>query len=152
MAGRSPSVGAALRFRCAVILDYDLPRRRSPPPAALTGRPDDARYRSALGIAYAGLGRKEDAIREGELAVELLPMSKEAWRGAYRVEDLARIYATVGEYEVGRSPHSPPLQCSESIPCGTPSATTPASKPYSPSTRTRTSDYPPFQEFMRPKG
>jgi serine/threonine-protein kinase len=62
-------------------------------------RPDDDRYRSALGIAYAGLGRKEDAIREGELAVELLPMSKEAWRGAHRVEQLARIYAMVGEYD-----------------------------------------------------
>ncbi|MCH7876621.1 MAG: hypothetical protein IH965_15190 [Gemmatimonadetes bacterium] len=62
-------------------------------------RPDDERLRSALGIAFAGLGRKEDAIREGELAVELLPMSKEAYRGAYRVEDLARIYAMVGEYD-----------------------------------------------------
>jgi serine/threonine-protein kinase len=61
-------------------------------------RPDDERLRSALGIAYAGLGRKEGAIREGELAVELLPMSKEAWRGAHRVEELARIYAMVGEY------------------------------------------------------
>jgi len=61
--------------------------------------PDDPRYRSALGIAYAGLGRKDDAIREGELAVELLPMSKEAWRGAYRLEDLARIYTMVGEYD-----------------------------------------------------
>ena len=62
-------------------------------------RPDDGRYRSVLGIAYAGLGRKEDAIREGELAVELLPMGKDAWRGAFRVEDLARIYAMVGEYD-----------------------------------------------------
>ncbi len=62
-------------------------------------RPDDPRYRSALGIAYAGLGRKDDPIREGELAVELLPMSKEAWRGANRVEDLARIYTMVGEYD-----------------------------------------------------
>jgi len=62
-------------------------------------RPDDPRYRSALGIAYAGLGRKDDAIREGELAVELLPMSKEAVLGAIRVEDLARIYTMVGEYD-----------------------------------------------------
>jgi serine/threonine-protein kinase len=67
--------------------------------ARIQQRPDDERYRSALGIAYAGLGRKEEAIREGELAVELLPMSKEALRGAYRVEDLARIYTTVGEYD-----------------------------------------------------
>jgi serine/threonine-protein kinase len=67
--------------------------------AGIQQRPDDERYRSALGIAYAGLGRTADAIREGELAVELLPMSKEAWRGAYRVEDLARIYTMVGEYD-----------------------------------------------------
>jgi hypothetical protein len=26
-------------------------------------------------------------------------MSKEAWRGAYRVEDLARIYVMTGEYD-----------------------------------------------------
>ena len=62
-------------------------------------RPEDARFHSALGIAYAGLGRKEDALREGKLAVELLPISKEAWGGTYRVEDLARIYAMVGEYD-----------------------------------------------------
>ena len=62
-------------------------------------RPDDSRYRSALGIAYAGLGRREDAIREGESAVELLPISKEAYMGAYRAEDLARIYTMVGEYD-----------------------------------------------------
>ena len=66
--------------------------------ARIQQRPDDERYRSALGIAYAGLDRKADAIREGELAVELLPMSKEAYRGAYRAEDLARIYTMVGEY------------------------------------------------------
>jgi tetratricopeptide (TPR) repeat protein len=62
-------------------------------------QPDDDRYRSALGIAYAGLSRTEEAIREGESAVELLPMSEEAWRGALRVEDLARIYTMVGEYD-----------------------------------------------------
>jgi len=62
-------------------------------------RPEDARFHSALGIAYAGLGRKEDALREGKLGVELLPVSKEAMRGAFRVEDLARIYVMVGEFE-----------------------------------------------------
>jgi TolB-like protein/Flp pilus assembly protein TadD/tRNA A-37 threonylcarbamoyl transferase component Bud32 len=60
-------------------------------------QPDDARFHSALGIAYAGLGRKQDAIKEGKLGVELLPISKEAWRGTYRVRDLARIYTMVGE-------------------------------------------------------
>jgi len=62
-------------------------------------QPEDGRLRSALGIAYAGLGRKEDAIKEGKLGVKLLPVSKEAWRGLYRVEALAKIYAMVGEFD-----------------------------------------------------
>ena len=62
-------------------------------------RPEHARFHSALGVAYAGLGRKEDAVREGKLAVEMLPVSKEAMRGPYRVEDLARIYVMVGEFD-----------------------------------------------------
>ncbi len=61
--------------------------------------PEDARYHSALGIAYAGLGRKEDAIRAGKRGVELLPVSKEAIRGFYRVQDMARIFVMVGEYD-----------------------------------------------------
>jgi eukaryotic-like serine/threonine-protein kinase len=65
--------------------------------ARVKEQPDDARFHSALGIAYAGLGRKQDAIRDGKLGVELLPISKEAWRGTYRVRDLARIYTMVGE-------------------------------------------------------
>jgi len=62
-------------------------------------QPKDARFHSSLGIVYAGLGRKDDAIREGKLAMELLPVTKEAWRGCYRVEDLARIYVMVGEFD-----------------------------------------------------
>jgi serine/threonine protein kinase/TolB-like protein/tetratricopeptide (TPR) repeat protein len=62
-------------------------------------RPDDSRLHSALGITYAGLGRKDDAIREGKKAVELLPISREAWRGAYRARDLAHIYVMTGEYD-----------------------------------------------------
>jgi TolB-like protein/predicted Zn-dependent protease len=60
-------------------------------------RPEDARFHSSLGIAYAGLGRKEDAIREGRRAVELCPEGKEAWRALNRLEALAQIYAMVGE-------------------------------------------------------
>ena len=62
-------------------------------------RPEDARFHSSLGIAYAGLGRKEDAIREGKRGVELLPVTKEAKRGPSRVDDLARIYVMVGEFD-----------------------------------------------------
>jgi serine/threonine-protein kinase len=62
-------------------------------------QPEDERFHSSLGIAYAGLGRKEDAIREGKLGVELLPVSKEAIRGLSKVEDLAKIYVMVGEFD-----------------------------------------------------
>jgi serine/threonine protein kinase/tetratricopeptide (TPR) repeat protein len=58
---------------------------------------EDARFHSALGIAYAGLGRKQEAIRQGEVAVDLLPVSKDAMRGPYRLMDLAQIYTMVGD-------------------------------------------------------
>jgi len=62
-------------------------------------RPDDDRVHASLGIAYAGLGRKEDAVREGMRAVELMPISRNAVIGPYRVEDLAYIHALVGDVE-----------------------------------------------------
>src|SRR5262249_17983878 len=37
--------------------------------------------RSLLARAYAGLGRKEDALREARRAVEILPISKDHLRG-----------------------------------------------------------------------
>jgi tetratricopeptide (TPR) repeat protein len=61
--------------------------------------PDDERVRSSLGLAYAGLGRKEEAVREGELGLELSPVEKDAIAGTFRVEDLAFIYTMVGEYD-----------------------------------------------------
>lgn len=63
----------------------------------LQSQPDDPRLHGALGIAYAGLGRKQEAIEEGRKGVELLPVSRESHRGYYREWDLARIYAMVGE-------------------------------------------------------
>ncbi len=62
--------------------------------------PEDSRLYSSLGISYAGLGQKERAIQGGIKGVELLPISKEAWKGTRRLGDLARIYVTVGEYEL----------------------------------------------------
>src|SRR5512132_187815 len=50
-----------------------------------------------LGVADAALGHKEDAIREGRRAVELLPVTKDALMGARLVEFLALIYAWTGE-------------------------------------------------------
>lgn len=67
--------------------------------AKVTEWPEDARIHSSLGLAYAGLGRNEEAIREGKTAVKLLPVTKDAWRGPFRVCDLAHIYVMVGEYD-----------------------------------------------------
>ena len=76
---------------------YDAARKIAE--AKVQERPDEANYHSALGIAYAGLGRKGDAIREGKAGASLLPVSLDAFRGPCLVEDLARIYAMVGEQE-----------------------------------------------------
>jgi TolB-like protein/Flp pilus assembly protein TadD len=61
--------------------------------------PEDSRLHGALGVDYAGLGRKEDALREGRLAVEQLPIAREGVRGPYRAEELALTYVMVGEYD-----------------------------------------------------
>jgi TolB-like protein/Flp pilus assembly protein TadD len=65
--------------------------------AGLRADPGDTRYHSALGLALAGLGQKAAAIREGRAAVDALPVSRDAYRGACRLEDLAKIYALVGD-------------------------------------------------------
>jgi len=61
--------------------------------------PEDPRLRSSLGIAYAALGRKEDAIREGIRATELLTRSVDGYYYLPYVVDLAHIYTIVGEDE-----------------------------------------------------
>jgi TolB-like protein/Flp pilus assembly protein TadD len=63
----------------------------------LRDAPDDARFHGSLGIAYAGLGKKTEAISEGKRALALLPVTREAYRGAFHVEEMARIYAMVGD-------------------------------------------------------
>jgi len=60
-------------------------------------QPDYAAALCALGVVDAVLGNKEDAIREGERAVELTPVSKNAIEGATLVRYLAVIYAWAGE-------------------------------------------------------
>ena len=65
----------------------------------LRENPDDPRAHGALGIALAGLGRDAEAVREGRMAVDLLPLSKDALIGTWHLEALARIYVMVGEYD-----------------------------------------------------
>ncbi len=61
--------------------------------------PDDGRYHSSLGVTYAGLGRREEAVREGLLGVELLPVTEDAVYGLPAVIDLAQIYTLLGDAE-----------------------------------------------------
>jgi len=65
----------------------------------LKERPEDPRVHSSLGIVYAGLGYKNEAIREGKLAADLYPVSKDAYDGPARLADLALIYVMVGQYD-----------------------------------------------------
>jgi TolB-like protein/class 3 adenylate cyclase/Flp pilus assembly protein TadD len=53
-----------------------------------------------LGLIDAGLGRKEEALRQGRRAVELLPIEKDAIHGKGMVEYFAMIAAWVGERDL----------------------------------------------------
>jgi TolB-like protein/Tfp pilus assembly protein PilF len=63
-------------------------------------QPSYAEAFCVLGMANAFLGHKEDAIREGRRAVELLPATKDAIVGALLVQYLAVIYAWTGEKDL----------------------------------------------------
>jgi len=62
-------------------------------------QPYDPRIQSTLGLVSAALGRKEDALREGKLAMEMYPVSMDAFIGPAYVNDFAEILMRVGEYE-----------------------------------------------------
>ena len=61
------------------------------------GQPEFAAAISLLGMIDAGLGRKEEALREGRRACELLPISKDAIDGVALAVNLAQIYAWTDE-------------------------------------------------------
>ena len=63
-------------------------------------QPDYAKALCVLGMIDAALGRKEDAVREGRRAVELLPVTKDAWTGAEVLKNLAITYAWAGEKDL----------------------------------------------------
>ncbi len=63
-------------------------------------QPDYGPALCMLGLIDAGLGRKEDALREGRRAVELLPVTKDSINGAHMIEHFAIIAAWVGEKDL----------------------------------------------------
>jgi TolB-like protein/Tfp pilus assembly protein PilF len=63
-------------------------------------QPDYAKALCVLGMIDAALGHKNDALSEGRRAVELLPVTKDAWTGAQVLTNLAITYAWTGEKDL----------------------------------------------------
>jgi TolB-like protein/Flp pilus assembly protein TadD len=61
--------------------------------------PQDPARHGQLGLILAALGQKDEAIKEGKRAVELLPESQDALDGPEGTATLAQIYAWTGESE-----------------------------------------------------
>ena len=68
--------------------------------ASVKEAPASAERHAILGWLYAFMGRKDDAIREGRRAVELLPESKDALDGSIMNAYLALIYVRVEEKDL----------------------------------------------------
>ena len=63
-------------------------------------QPDYGPAICTLGLIDAALGRKEEALREGRQAIELVPVEKDAINGAHMIEYLAVIAAWTGEKDI----------------------------------------------------
>ena len=59
--------------------------------------PDVAEHHARLGLLYAYMQRRDDAIGESRRAVELEPESQDAFHGPLYAANLALVYALVGE-------------------------------------------------------
>ncbi|MDQ2918556.1 MAG: hypothetical protein M3R10_01610, partial [Verrucomicrobiota bacterium] len=64
---------------------------------ATVEQPDYPQAWSYLGLTDAMLGRREEAIREGKRACEILPYTKDSWIGPTWITYLAAIYTWCGE-------------------------------------------------------
>ncbi len=62
--------------------------------------PEDEKTMAMLGLVHAALGEREEAMRLGRRAVELLPILRDALDGPLLASNLALIYAWVGEPEL----------------------------------------------------
>jgi TolB-like protein/Tfp pilus assembly protein PilF len=66
----------------------------------VAAQPDYGPAVCALGLIDAGLGRKEDALREGRRAIDLLPVTKDSVNGALMIKLFALMCAWVGEKDL----------------------------------------------------
>jgi len=63
-------------------------------------QPNYAPALCVLGLIDAGLGRKEDALREGRRAIDLLPVQKDSVNGPHMIEYFAMNAAWLGEKDL----------------------------------------------------
>ncbi len=96
--GMSLAQTASLRGDAGKVRQY-AEAARAAAKAQLRDAPEDATRHVLLGLALAFLGHKEDAVKEGERGVALVPVAKDAYDGPYYQHQLARIYIRVGEPE-----------------------------------------------------
>lgn len=75
--------------------------------------PDNAQQHVFRGLMLAYLGRRAEAIAEGERAVALAPISHDAFVGPYIQQQLVRIYLVLGDETSALSRLAPLLQ----VPC-----------------------------------
>jgi tetratricopeptide (TPR) repeat protein len=61
--------------------------------------PKEGKLYASLGVAYAGLGRFEEAIEAGRRATELWPIEKDTFVGTWMLQDLGWIYVMAGEHD-----------------------------------------------------
>ena len=67
--------------------------------AQLRETPDDAQRLVLHGLTLAMLGRADEATRQAERGVSLLPLRRDAYAGAYLQHQLARVYLMVGQHD-----------------------------------------------------
>jgi serine/threonine-protein kinase len=75
-------------------------RARAAQEKIVAQQPDYGPPLCVLGLIDAGLGRKEEALREGRRAMGLVPVEKDAFNGAQMIECFALIAAWVGEKDL----------------------------------------------------
>ncbi len=63
----------------------------------VNARPQEWIFRSELGLSLAGLGRGEEALNQGRVAVSLLPVSRDAQGGTYPVTAMVSIALLAGQ-------------------------------------------------------
>ena len=94
-----------LKAWCFTMLDQPdstriaLEQARSELTAEVETYPYDPRYRSSLGITLAGLGEREEAIRRGQEAIDLLPLTSDAFYGLSYLQDMSIIHTLLGNEE-----------------------------------------------------